>query len=465
MKAIRLTIKNVGMVKDTSLSLDKPLIMLFGDLAQGKTTHLNAFKWMLGGAFPTDIIRHGEKEASVLFEFQEAGGPGSISRSWYINKEGVTTARSVSFIRAGKPVSDPAKAIKAFLNPYLLDNDFLKKMNEKEQGLYLLELFGVDTSDLDKEIDKAAAEAKTLRVKIGMYGTIDTTEVKPVDAEALKVARGKTILAHDEGLESVRRELVATRKAHNEILEVIDQANREVFVHNGAVTSHENDADGWLKTIADLETRLATAKVEVTLCKEWLERNPRKEENQRPTPIDTSLLEAKLSMQPDTAEVDAQISQAAVDNLKHEQYQKNLKRAEEKKADEKKLSDLEASQRGWKKDKLTRLATKGKESGIEGLVFLEGGSFEYKGTSAGMLSTSQIGDLSQELSALYPAGFGLDLIDRAESLGFGIGKNILEFVEKAKREDKTILAAIVGERPAEVPLEVGVWVIENGEAK
>lgn len=67
--------------------------------------------------------------------------------------------------------------------------------------------------------------------------------------------------------------------------------------------------------------------------------------------------------------------------------------------------------------------------------------------------------LSSELSALYPEGFGLDLIDRGESLG----KSIFEFVERAKREEKTIMATIVGEKPASVPENVGVFVVQDGK--
>ena len=62
------------------------------------------------------------------------------------------------------------------------------------------------------------------------------------------------------------------------------------------------------------------------------------------------------------------------------------------------------------------------------------------------------------LSNLYPAGFGVDLIDRAESLG----KSIFDFVEQAKAENKTILASIVGEKPAQVPADVGVFVVGAG---
>jgi len=168
---------------------------------------------------------------------------------------------------------------------------------------------------------------------------------------------------------------------------------------------------------------------------------------------------------PDVSAIDTKIAEAAAVSVRVEQYQKNLKRAEEKATKEKRLSVLESDQRTLKQKKVSRLSDAGEKSGIKDLIFNEDGSFSYRGTSHGMLSTSQLMDLSQELSALYPAGFGLDLIDRAESLGFAIGKNILEFVDKAKREDKTILAAIVGERPATTPPEVGVFVVENGEAK
>jgi hypothetical protein len=78
-----------------------------------------------------------------------------------------------------------------------------------------------------------------------------------------------------------------------------------------------------------------------------------------------------------------------------------------------------------------------------------------------MLSGSQIMRLSEELSNLYPKDLGIGLIDRAESLG----KSVFLLIDRAKEEDKTILATVVGERPAEVPEEVGVWIVEKGEVK
>jgi hypothetical protein len=50
------------------------------------------------------------------------------------------------------------------------------------------------------------------------------------------------------------------------------------------------------------------------------------------------------------------------------------------------------------------------------------------------------------------------LLDRAESLG----KSIFEYIDRAKAEKKTIMATIVGERPAKVSPEIGVFVVEDG---
>jgi hypothetical protein len=358
-----------------------------------------------------------------------------------VNKEGVTTARSVSFIRSGKQVPKPDNEIKKFLNPYLLDSDFLKKMGETERKAYFVSLFGVDTSDIDKEIADAADKAKTLRIEIKSYGEIDTTEVSPVDATALKQQRQKIINDHNAIVSKVDSDNDAARLFNSEIKE---KTNR-VSVINQEINSIKAEIERLKVKINDLDCE----KININ---QYLNSNSEKEISPRPIP-------------PDTSSIDAQISEAAAVAVKVEQYQKNLKRANEKASKEEELSVLENKQRDLKKKKVARLAETSEKSGINGLSFNEDGSFVYDGTTAAMLSTSQIMSLSQELSALYPSGFGLDLIDRAESLGFAIGKNILNFVEKANREHKTIMAAIVGERPAESNPEVGVFVVENGGIK
>lgn len=424
MKVTKLTIKNVGLIADTSIDLNKPLICFYGEIRQGKSTILNAVRWVCGGEFPADIIRHGEKEASVELAFDG----GCISRSWYVSKEGETKARSVVFVRSGKPVPSPVAEIKRFLNPFLLNQDHLADMGETERRAYFIDLFGVDTSKLDGQAFDCSREAQNLRAKIKGYGEIDLTPVEEVDASALKAE-----------LEKVRRD-------HAQKVEAVDSFNAAARDENGRVDKALAQLENIRASISELETKLGELKKREAEGVKWLEGHSKRAEGARPAAPDTSALEAK-------------IQDAGVQNVKARLFKKNAARAKEREADEAKVSELEAKQRKIKADKTALLKGITDSCKIKELAFDESGNFTYQGTQAGMLSTSQIMRLSSELSALYPEGFGLDLIDRAESLG----KSIFGFVDRAKAENKTILATIVGERPAKVPENVGVFVVENGK--
>ncbi len=78
-----------------------------------------------------------------------------------------------------------------------------------------------------------------------------------------------------------------------------------------------------------------------------------------------------------------------------------------------------------------------------------------------MLATSQLLRLSQILCGKFPEGLSLSLLDRAESLG----ENVMQLVEQAKAQNRTILATIVGNKPAEIPADVGVWVVTGGRVE
>ena len=426
MKAICLKIKNIGKLEDVTVPIDKPLILLYGEVRQGKSTVLNCVRWVFGGQFPQDIIRHGAKEGSI--EFQLDGG--MIARSFYRAKDGTINARPVVFVRNGKPVSSPVTEIKRFLNPFLLDQDFLRNKTELERKQYFTDLFAVDTSELDTELFNSQREAQQLRAKISGYGEIDLTLVEPVDTSALQIKLGDI------------------RNKYNGERQEVDKANRAIVEHNAEVRQHRESESILAESIADVEKKLSELKARETAVKSWLSKNPNKTEN----PIPNS---------PDTSALEKQIQDAGATNVRAENYKSAKARSEAKKSDEKNLSAMEKRQREIKVEKQGKLKTISDSCGIAGLSFDDSGNFVYQDTTAGMISDSQIMRLSSELSALYPEGFGLDLIDRAESLG----KSIFEFVDRAKAEKKTIMATIVGERPAKVPPEIGVFVVEDGRVQ
>ena len=393
MKVKRIIVKNVGPIADTTVELDKPLILFYGELCQGKTTLLNAVKWVFGGSYPSDIIRHGQAEASVTLEFEN----GLINREWYRGKDGHTKDRPIAFFRVGEAVKRPVDEIKKFLNPYLLDNEFFKSKNELERKKYLLEIFAVDTSELDYEAIVAEGDAKDLRVKVKAYGVIDTTEVELLDVRSVK-----------EELAEIRFGYQAAKDRHEAETEIIRDS------HLGAVRAadaHNSGAAARRSAIHTRKEEIARLEEEIEQHKQWLVDYPEIE----PMDVPLSPTYPDPPVAPDTAELEARISQGGANKVLYEAYQERLKKAAEKAADEKLLADLETKIRDIKKQKIAKL----KEidtGGIQGLSFDEDGNSIYEGTQASMLSTSQIMRLSGELSSLYPQGFGLELIDRANAV-------------------------------------------------
>lgn len=444
----KLIIKNVGKIKDETIEINKPLLLFYGDIMQGKTTILNCIRYCFGGSYPSDIIRHGAEGASVVLEFEG----GSITREWYRGKDGSTKDREIKFIMDGKLIAKPTTEIKKFLNPFLLDQDYLRKMSESERKAYFTQTFAVNTEDLDKEITQAESEAKDLRATIKGYGTIDLTEYKSVDVSALKVDTATIKAKHQKEVEEHNLAVEAMQKAYAREVSEISGRNNGVAIHNSKVERSR-------VRIADAQKEIDRLSKLVRVEQAWLKENPLLEQELLP-------LQPQLPYPPpppDISALEAQISNAAANEVRVEQYKKNLARAEEKKRDEGKLGGLEDKLKGLRKQKTAKLAEISKTCGVKDLAFDESGNFTFEGTQAGMLSTSQIMRLSSELSNLYPKGFGLDLIDRGESLGKTFPIEL--FVEKAEAERKTILATIVGEKPAKVPENVGVFVVEEGEVK
>jgi len=465
MKAIKLTVKNIGIIADAVIELNKPLLLFYGEIRQGKTTILNSVKWVFGGTFPTDIIRRGESEASIRLDLD----CGSILRTFYVARDGSTKARPVIYEKGGVPVRDAVAEIKRLLNPFLLDQDYLKSMSELERKKYFVSLFAVDTSELDKEIVATESKAVETRSKLKAYGNIDLTKVpEPPDVASLMAARVSVIALHSEAQQRIHGELAKRRNDYAAALRVVQESNHVIRSENEARAKAERDVadgeariSGWLLEIEALKNKIRAEETGGALLRDALLRYEVRIEQPLPAAPDTGDLERQLSASADTAEIDAKLRQADADRVRFEHYQMNQARQRDREADEALLLSLEATTREFRAKRIARLKSLSEATGIPGLEFDEAGNFIYEGCQAGMLSTSQLMRLSSQLSSLYPEGFGIDLIDRAESLG----RSVFEFVEQAKAENKTILAAIVGEKPAMVPADVGVFVVQGGEVK
>ena len=422
-----LKIQNIGIIEDAEIQFDKPLLVFYGEIGAGKSTIIKAIGWLFGGAFPSDIIRHGQKEAVIEMTLAD----GLIRREFYRGKSGeqeVTKAREVLFVRNGRPVQRPVSEIKRLVNPFLGDQDYLVRMGEADRNAYFAQMFAVDTKALDTEFFNLDQEAKKLRARIAGYGEIDLTPVPASNAAEL------------------RAKISEARKDYNT---AVSQHGQKQVDANGRAA----DRKRWTDELGDLNR-------EMEELNRSLENKRKRFSQVEKFLLDFPPIDAGATpVEPDTSVLDEQLAEAVRNEERAKTLEANKERAAKKTADEKGLKAIEERLRAIKGERKSKLNEVTDKCGVPGLAFDEQGVLFYEGTQAGMLSTSQLMRLSSQLSALYPKGISLELIDRAESLG----KSIFNFVEKAKREEKTILATIVGEAPATAPDEVGVFVVEKGK--
>lgn len=468
MRATKLTIRNIGIIADVAIDINKPLLVFYGDVMQGKSTILHSLQWCMGGAFPDDIIRHGQEEAFIQFEAVESGKPVVIRREWYRAKDQTTKARAIQMTRNGVLVKKPSDEIAKFLNPFLFDQDHLRNMSDLERQRFLVELFGVDTAAEDQEIAEAARAAAELRAKVKGYGSIDTTKVEAVDCQEIRERLQQVRDEHAKKVSASREGLREIQAKHQDAVDAINAENARIAKDNASVehvktvlASGQSRERELRREIEALQRELEEIVSNNTENGAWLAHNPSQALKPSPKMRDVSELQAIIDTPCDTAALEAMLSEAGAKNVRHQQYLANLTRAKAKAADEQKVLDLERKQRDLKEAKVAKLAGISGTCGVPGLEFAGDGSFAFEDVSAGMLSDSQLMRLSQLLSAKYPEGFGLALIDRGESLG----KSVLELWKHAQECERSILVTVVGDKPAAIPAQVGAFVVDAGKVR
>jgi len=403
MKVKSLHIKNIGKIEDEVIEFNKPLNLFYGEILQGKTTILNAIKLCFGGSFSNDLIRHGETEALVTLKFDNS----SIKRSFYYSKDGTLKDRAIEFIDDGEVVKKPTDAIKKLLNPFLLDQNFLINKTISDMRKYFIDLLDIDTTEIDTEIKELSETAKELRSDIRAAGDNELEVVEEPESE--------------DDLTDKQKILINQKSARR-------------------------DYDFKVNEISEISQKLNKLKDELKLI-------------EVPSPAE-NIIKA-------LTDVNTEISDLKANKILYEVYIKDKAKLDKKTENEALLKKNITEQKAKTNEKIKLLTEISKSCEIKDLSFDEDGNIIFQKTAIDMLSTSQLMNLSSECSNLYPEGLGIELVDHAESLGFassGCSKEAVAiYVDRAKKQKKTILATIVGESPSDLPADVGVFIVSDGK--
>lgn len=460
MKIKSLKIVNCGLVKDQTIPFDKPLIIFYGEVMNGKTTILNCVKIAFGMKPPADFISHGESEALIELELES----GKITRRLKRRSDG-SYIDNHSIVMNNEVVGKTG--LKNFINPFQLNQNHFIEMNFEEKKKYLVDLFGIDTSSIDYEINSLFNKNKDYRSQIKAMGEIELNPVEKIDEISLKkeyvfISEKNQLLERNykASLENIEKE----NEHKLQLLKDLDEnANKMIEaqkIHKESMEKAQKEYETELSLITErLQNKLNMANQIYSEKSEYLENNETvlkdKIKNFKPT---------EPPKEPDylpTAELIKKIESAKIENLKYEQYLKDKERYDKKVALENSLKESETKLKLRREERQKVLVDAKLSEKIPGLEIDEAGKIKFEGDDLSMISDSQEMRLSSLISSLYPECFNIELVDRGESMG----KSIFALIDKAKNENRTILATVVRDEIAETPEEVGVYWMDKGSAE
>jgi len=414
MQVSKLIIKNFRLITDAEIELDKPLIVLYGDVLQGKTSFLDAVKLLFKKGAYKDLIQHGKTRAMIKIEFEG----GWVKREWYIDKYEQTASKGIEAFNHMQKLNQAQAA--TLFNPFQADAKFFYNSKPPERTAYLVQLLGIDVEHLNFEINQTKEAASELRQELKhKYGEIDLTFIAEPQIAQLREQKNKADIAN---------------KA---LLEQYDKHKQEAKDYNTKVSTRDENRQKALDKIKEVNL--------------WLKDNP-------------ELKEKHLPKEPEYKPVNhlqEQIELGIAEEVKHKQYLANLELNKEKEKTQKALTENDGHVFDLRAQRKGLLAEKVILSGVNGLSFDEDGNFDFEDTHPDNMSTSQWMRLNGALASLYPDTLNLELVDCGESLGSGL----FDLSVKATKEGKVIMTTVVGENPKEFPEGVEAYTVKKGELK
>jgi recombinational DNA repair ATPase RecF len=241
-KITNVSVRNIKRISIANVAIDKDVLVIGGNNAQGKSSFCDAICMALGGAklCPPVPLREGEDSGEVEVELNgdnpRLPGKNIVRRTFSRKKDGGIRSEMKIESAEGYDAAEPQTILNSLVTASTWDpTEFLDKP-DKKQFEYLRQLLGVDTSKLDADRERAYSER-----------TIVNRRVKE-KAEKLK------------GSKAIKDADIPDEVSVIELADQRDKLRESVRNHNGIKTRIlEMQEQGQLlaRDIERLETQLA----------------------------------------------------------------------------------------------------------------------------------------------------------------------------------------------------------------
>ena len=254
-----LHIKNIGIIDDIVIDLNKGLNVLTGETGAGKTLIVDSLGIIAGGRFSKDMIRRGQSMSFVELALYLPENPNSIDGNVVVSREINTAGKNICKINGRLvPVSELKNFMKNIIdihgqydNQTLMDTEFHTRYLDKFVGEKMFkihekycELYN-EYVELNKKLKNNYGDEKEKQRKL------DLLEYQYKEIKSANLKRGE-----DEQLEEKRKIIMSSEK----VAESLNNVSNNL---EGTIIDVINDSIRALEKIEDVNSKYGEKLVEM----------------------------------------------------------------------------------------------------------------------------------------------------------------------------------------------------------
>lgn len=242
-----LHIKNIGIIDELEINLNKGVNVLTGETGSGKSLIIDSLSIICGGRFQKELIRHGSEyslvEACIYLPENKLAEDGNIivSRQVYANGKNLCkiNGRLVT-------VSELKDYMKNIIDIHE-QNDNQKIMDQTNHILYLDSFIGKDIKDLKKEYQNLYVEYKNVKQELNKNYGNDKERERTLDLltyELNEIENANLKDGEEEELEEKRKLLQNSQK-------IVENLNKVDELLSNKIIDDTENAIKFLSKISD----------------------------------------------------------------------------------------------------------------------------------------------------------------------------------------------------------------------
>ena len=254
-----LHIKNIGIIDDIVIDLNKGLNVLTGETGAGKTLIVDSLGIIAGGRFSKDMIRRGQSMSFVELALYLPENPNSIDGNVVVSREINTAGKNICKINGRLvPVSELKNFMKNIIdihgqydNQTLMDTEFHTRYLDKFVGEKMFKIHEKYCELYNEYIELNKKLKNNYGDEIEKQRKLDLLEYQYKEIKSANLKRGE-----DEQLEEKRKIIMSSEK----VAESLNNVSNNL---EGTIIDVINDSIRALEKIEDVNSKYGEKLVEM----------------------------------------------------------------------------------------------------------------------------------------------------------------------------------------------------------